>query len=68
LHCSYDINSTHILGKPILGHFAQQFGEYSNSKLYYGRDINPYGACVLMDEKTFASWKKDMIELKKWEK
>jgi hypothetical protein len=68
LHCSYDINSTHVLGKPILGHFAQQFGDYSNSKFYYSHDINPYGACVLKDGKTSASWKKDMIELKKWEK
>jgi hypothetical protein len=58
LHCSYDINSTHVLGKPILGHFAQHFGEYSNSKFYYGRDISPYGACVLKDRKTFAAWKK----------
>jgi hypothetical protein len=46
LYCSCDINSTHVLGKPILCHFAQHFGEYSNSKLYYGRDISPYGACV----------------------
>jgi hypothetical protein len=58
LHCSYDINSTHVPGKTILGHFAQHLGECSNSKFYYGRDINPYGACVLNDGKTFSAWKK----------
>jgi hypothetical protein len=52
----YDINSR-VRGKPILDHFAQHFGEYSNSKFYYGRDINPYGACVLKDGKTFAARK-----------
>jgi len=33
--------------KLIVGHFSQQFRVVFDFKLYYGSDINPYGAYIL---------------------